>query len=188
MTQTITLQVVGNNNQTKPFTLMTENKDFINSIITVGENNQISVKDKNKLLEVAGRNGDLGILEETDLTMQEKINLANFRGFDKFYDIKLSDDKKYLQVTIKKTTAFNTDPTIGNIKEDFGVRDNVFVGKGYIPHGNEEVISNAPKNCGGGNNIDYDTAKLSPGQTINIPVEEVNFSENPRTWWARLIN
>lgn len=187
MVDKITLSVLNNDTQ-KPFTILTENKDFINSIITVGENNTVKDTDIKLLQQIAGRNGDLGILEECDLTMQEKINLANYRGFDKFYDIKLSNDRKYLQVTIKETTAFNTDPNLRNIKVDFGVRDNVFVGKGYIPHGNEEVISKAPKGTGGGNNIDYDTAKLRPGQTINIPVEEVHFREQARGWWARLIN
>ena len=187
MPDSVTLLVTDNKTQ-KPFTILTKNKDFINSIITVGENNTISKADKTLLQEIAGRNGDLGIIEDCDLTMQEKIDLANYRGFDKFYDIKLSNDKKYLQVTIKKTAFFNTDPTLYNIKRDFGVRDNVFVGKGYIPHGNEEVISNAPKGTGGGSNIDYDTAKLRPGQTINIPVDEVNFNEQARSWWARLIN
>ena len=183
MSDKITLQVVGENNQTKPFTVLAEKASYINSIIAVGENGEITEADKATLQEFAGRNGDLGVIEECDMNLQDKINYANYCGYDKFYDIKIADDKECIEVTIKKTAALNFDPNLANIKEDFlGGKSDILVKQGYIPYGNEKLIS---EKTGGGN---YDEVTLRPGETIRIPISELKFSESPRSWWARLIN
>ena len=78
MTNKITLQVVGENGQKTPFTIQTEKENYINSIIEVGKNNEISENDKVKLLEIAGRSGDLNTIETSDLSLDDKINYANY--------------------------------------------------------------------------------------------------------------
>ena len=186
---TITYQVAQNNGATRPYTVMTENPNFINSIITVNENNTISAADQKKLNQFASRNGDYGVVEECDMTIQDKINYAKSRGFDKFYDMKLSSDGKYLQVTIKDTSWLTRDPDLGNIKKDFGVKDDVFVNGADFPHGNENLLSNkyVPNNINT-NYTDYDAIKLEAGETINIPVAEVHINNNPRNCFARWFN
>ena len=178
---------VNNTSNTKPFTLNVEDKKFINSIITVGEDNTITPEQMKKLQEAAGRNGDLGILEACDLNPEEKINLANSNGYSEYYDIKLSKDGELYEVTVKKTSNLVKDPTLGTIKKDFGVRDNVFIQKGEIPYGNEDLIRNAGKNMTpDARNVDYDSTQLREGNTIRIPVEEVNIQDSPRGFWGRL--
>lgn len=186
MVDSVTLQVVGNTSNRK-FTFQTENVKLIKSIVTV-KNNTISESDMKKLQETAKKGGDLGILESCDLNAQEKVNLAKLNNFSEYYDIKPSQDGKYLVVTIKKCGMFTQDPTLGTIKSDFGVRDNVFVTKEGIPHGNELIIEKRSKagSSADGRNTDYDQAKLRPGDVLNIPVSEINISDTPRGFWGRL--
>ena len=56
-----------------------------------------------KLQDAAARNGDAGILEKCDLTPREVVKLANLSGYGEYYDIKLSKDGNYFEVTVKKT-------------------------------------------------------------------------------------
>ena len=117
------------------------------------------------------------------MTLEDKINYANLSGYDKFYKFKISEDKKYLEVTIKETSFFTTNPNLGNIKDDFlGGADDILVKKGDFPHGNSRLLSN--KNSYG----NYDEITLKPGEMIRIPVENLQFKEAPRNWLARLIN
>ena len=111
MVDSITLNIVGQNNNTKPGTILTESATFINSIITVGENNTITEKDFKVLQNVAAKSGDAGILENSDLNGQQKMALANIYKFNEYYDISLSNDGKYFQVKIKEYKATLTTKT-----------------------------------------------------------------------------
>ena len=186
MTNKITLQVVGENGQKTPFTIQTEKENYINSIIEVGKNNEISENDKVKLLEIAGRSGDLNTIETSDLSLDDKINYANYCGYDKFYSFKVSKNGKYLEVTVKETSALTANPNLGNIKDDFlGGKSNILVTKEEIPHENSNLIERkAPY----GARENYDEITLMPGETINIPIEHLQFNESPRSWLARLLN
>jgi len=187
MPEIVSLNVKLDNDNTKPFTINVENKKFINSVIVFGEDNTITLEQMKKLQEVAAREGDLGVLEACDLNPEEKINLANLNGYNEYYDIKLSKDKKFFEVTIKETGTFVCDPYLGTIKKDFGVREGVFVQGSDIPYGNESLIMNAKKNMTADErNIDYDSAHLKPGDVIRIPVEEVSIQDSPRGFWGRL--
>lgn len=180
----VSLKVVNQNGENHDFVIKTENKKFINSIITVNENNEITEEQKNTLLTAAAKCGKSDILENCDLSFQQKINLANLNGFDKFYDLKLSKDGKFLVMTVKETNMFIPRPTIGRIKTDFGIKNGVLVQKGSIPYGNEDVISCRHAQSG---EEDYDIAKLLPGDKLNIPIEEVHFDDKPRTALGRLL-
>lgn len=184
MPNSVTFNVVDNNNNktTRTYTCLTENKSFINSIITVGKDNTIKETDINKLIAVAKRSGDAGIIEQSDLNGQEKLNLALANKFSDYYDIKLSNDGKYFQVTIKDVGMFCMDPNLDTIKNDFGVKDDVFVKKGEILHGNDGVI---PDSTGGAG---FDSIIIKTGQTINIPVSEINIDGSPRGGFGRFIS
>lgn len=188
MPDNITLTVLKEDGTTRPFTIQTENKEFINSIIEVGENNTISEQDAKILLDTLSNDGDMGVLENIDLNPKQKQNLAQIFNFDKYYDIQLSKDGKYFKVTIKDAGFFVKNPTLGDIKSDFGIRDNVFVTENEIPHGNSELINNNPKGMTADDrNIDYDKTTIFVGQTINIPVDEINITGTPRGMFGRLL-
>ena len=181
MSDKIVFKIVGQNNTKRECTVLTENKKFINSIITVGKDNTITEADLKTIQDVAKRAGDAGVLEQADLNGEQKINLAKINGFAEYYDITLSKDGKYLQVKIKDAGIFTANPTLGIIKEDFGVRNNVFVNKGEILHGNAGVI---PSSANG----NYDNVQISAGKTINIPVEEVTVNSSPCNGFARFLS
>ena len=179
--ENVTLKIVDNSGKDtgKTYTCNVENKSFINSIITIGENNSIKKSDIDKLQEVAKRSNDYGIIEQSDLNGHEKKNLALANNFDEYYDIKVSDDGKYLQVTIKEALK---DPNLADIKADFGVKDGVFVKKGDIPHGNEDVIPSSSYGAG------FDSIVIPAGKTINIPVSEINIDGSPRGAFLRILS
>lgn len=180
MTSTITLNLAKTNNtNAKTFSIRTENKSLLNAIVGDIKNETITEAQMHRLQEVAGRNGDAGILESCDLGGAEKINLAKMNGFSQYYDISLSDDKKYFKVKIKDAGALCKNPNLATIKADFGLRDGVLVQKGKIPHGNDGVI---PSSTGGGG---FDGVELKVGKEINIPVSEINITGSPRGAVAR---
>lgn len=191
MVHTVIFNVDTKNSNGRTFTLNVTDKSYVNSIITVKDNNSITEDDVTKLQQAAARNGDFGILEACDLNGDEKLNLAMLQNFSKYYDIKLSDDKKYFEVKVKNAGTFIKNPSLGTIKKDFGIRDNVLVTKDRgIPYGNESVIREAgqPGTIGDGSKegIDYDKAVIKVGKTINIPVDEINITDTPCGFWGRL--
>lgn len=178
----VCLNVIGPNNTTRKATILTENKSFINSIITVGNNNTIKDSDFTLLQSVAKKSGDSGIIENSDLNGEQMKNFALANGFGEYYDITVSKDGKYLQVKIKDAGLFCKNPNLADIKADFGVRDNVFVQKGNIPHGNEGVI---PRSTGGAG---FDSVIIPVGKTINIPLSEINIDGSPRGAFGRILS
>lgn len=180
MADTITLNVTNPNNTTRKFSIMAENETLINSIVTV-KNNTISYSDMEKLQNIAKRNGDAGVLEQCDFGAEEKLALAKLNKFGEYYDITLSNDKKYFKVKIKDAGMFCANPNLATIKSDFGIKDNVLVQKGGIPHGNEGVITGSH----GGN---FDGVTMNPGEVINIPVEEININGTPSGGFSRFLS
>lgn len=182
MPSVVTLNVVNNNNQKiKEFSCLTENKSFINSVINVGKDNTIKESDIDLLNKIAKRSGDAGVIEQSDLNGNEKKKLASNKGFDKYYDIKVSEDGKYLQVTVKDAGVFCVNPNLATIKSDFGLKNGVLVKEGFIPHKNEDVI---PSRANG----NFDGVTLKVGQTINLPVSEINISGSPRGGFGRFMS
>ena len=121
--------------------------------------------------------------QEARKALEDKVNIANQNGYSKFYNIGISKDGKYLEVTIKETAALSSDPDLGDIKDDFlGGKSDILVNKSDIPHGNAKLIES--KHCDG----NYDDIVLRPGETIRIPVEHLQFKDSPRGWWEQLLN
>ena len=179
----VTFNIKDTNNK---FSILTTDKTFINSIITV-KNDTITSKDIPKLQEVAKRSGDLGVIENSDLSPEEKLTLATQRKFGKPYELSLSPDKKYLQVKVKKTKWYYPNPQLKTIKSDFGIPDNILVTQNGIPHNNEALIKKRAEQGSSANdkNTDYDNAELEAGDTINLPINMVNLSDKPQGFWKR---
>ena len=188
MVNQVTLNLTDNNGKkTGEFTMLTQNKNFINCVITVGEENTITETQMNELQSIAKRAGDKGVLEQCDLNSSQKLNLANMNDFDEYYDINISKDGKYFEVKIKDAGLFVKNPSLDTIKSDFGIRDNVFVTKGGIPHGNESIIEKRGPRLGANDkNLDYDRTTLEVGDVLRIPVNEINITDSPRGFWGRL--
>ena len=183
----VTFNIANSNGRT--FTLIAKNENFAKSVVEVKANNTITQTDVQLLKNLAGKNGDAGILESCDLNGKHKLNLAKMNDFGDYYDIKLSDDGKMFQVTVKKTGMFTPNPTLETIKADFGVENNVFVQGSEIPYGNEGLIvkRSKPGSSADGRNTDYDKTKLEAGDTINIPVAKINITGTPRGALGRAI-
>lgn len=184
MVDSIVLNVNAGNNSTRKFTLNVENKKLVNCIVPVDKNKTITAQSESKLMAAASRAGDKGILESCDLTPSEKIQMMYQSDYGAYYDIKLSRDGKYYEVTIKKTNCITPDPSARTIKSDFGV------GKGVLLEHNNDLF----KDRFSGNpfmddsrNNDYDNTKFRPGDVIRIPVEDVNVNpgDTARGFWRR---
>lgn len=186
MPETLTFNLANSNGRT--YTIMAESANLVKSAVTV-KNNTITQSDVSILQRLAAKNGDAGILEQCDLNGEQKLNLAKLNDFSKYYDIQLSEDGKMFKVTVKATGIFTKNPTLGTIKADFGVKDNVFVQGHNIPYDNEGTIEKraVPGSSADGRNTDYDAAKLLPGDSINIPVACVSISSSPRGAFERAL-
>lgn len=181
MTTTVTLKVASNNSsQTRDFTIQVKDKKFLNCIIDTSKDT-ITENDMNHIQEVAKRAGDAGILEDCDLNPQEKIKLAETNKYSEFYDIKLSEDGKFYEITVKPTSFCYPDPRIEDIKKDFGLRANVF-----MENNAELVYSREDRFWDTESNHNYDTDKLKGGDTFRIPVNEAHFTNGPAGFWRRL--
>lgn len=177
MTTTVTLQVAKSNNSTQDFTVQVKDKKFLNTIIDTSKE-AITEQEMNYIQDVAKRGGDAGILEDCDLNPQEKLKLAVINKYDDAYDIKLSSDGKYFEITIKPTSCLYPDPRIEDVKKDFGLRENVFIDN------NNNLVGEHPDEGIGGN---YDNNKLKGGTTFRVPVNEAHFTNGPAGFWRRLI-
>ena len=182
----LTFNIANSNGRT--YSILAENENLVRSIVKVN-NNTITNNDIQILQKTAAKNGDVGILESCDLSGQHKLNLAKMNGFSDYYDIKLSEDGKMFQVTVKKTGILTKNPTLDTIKSDFGIDDGVLVQKGNIPYGNENLIEKRSEagSSADGRNTDYNVTKLLPGDTINLPVALVNLDSSPRGFFRRLL-
>ena len=186
MSEQITLNVVGGSQKTQKYTVTTENKMFINSIITVSENNTISYSDMRKLQEMIKGGDDAGILEEKDFNPQQKLELAKYNKYNQLYNIKLSDDEKYYEITIKGRSALlcqYPDPTVGVICKDFGFSIEDFKSNNKALTG--EITDNA-RDCNNGHNYSADV--VPEGKTFKIPVDKCHFTNGPTDVGMRILH
>ena len=172
--------------EVKPFTANTESRQCLNSILDLNGNDTITENQMRKYQEVAARSGDLGVLEQKDFSAMEKQKLALENKYGKYYDISVSADGKFFEVTVKKTPWYIKNPTLRIIKKDFGVRDNVFVNKKDIPYGNEELLRERSVKNPEERVRDWDNTKLKEDDKIRIPVEEISIQKSPKRFWGRL--
>ena len=181
MTTKLELNVQQSNGTTRPATILVEEKNLINCIFPNINDKTITEAQLKKLQETGRKSGDLGIIESADLSPQEKIQQAKINGYNEFYDIKLSNDKKYYVITIKPTSMFYPDPRTEDIKKDFGLRENVFL------YNNLELVKKREDRTWDSRNHNYDYDKLRGGDTFYIPIEEAHFTNGPAGFWRRLI-
>ena len=173
----VTLTITKQNGQTQKATINVKDEKFINCVITM-KDGTITEADFERLQEISRSAGDAGILEADDLNSTQKLELAELNGYTDFYDIKLSDDGKFYEITVKKKPWYYPDPMIYHIKKDFGLRENVFL------NNNRHLVGDHPDNREIGN---YDLNKINGGTTFKIPVTEASFDRSPNGFWGRLI-
>ncbi len=162
----------------KPATINVSNKNVIKYIFPNLKNNNISETQLNQLQGIAKRGGDLGVIEDCDLNSRQKMEQAKINGYDEFYDIKLSKDGKFYEITVKPTSMLYPDPKIFHIKKDFGLKENVFL------ENNRNLVGSNPDDPESGN---FDFNKLPGGTTFKIPVEEAHFTNGPSGFFGRII-
>ncbi len=182
MTDTITLNVTqGKGHETRKATIQVENKNLIKCIFpNMVDENTLDNSQFKKLQEIARRGGDMGKLESVDLSPEEKVEQAKINGYNEYYDIKLSDDKKRYVITIKETGMFFPDPRIEDIKKDFSLAENVF-----LDNNEELVLKREDRSWDTESNHNYDSDKLKGGDTFTIPVEQASFTNGPAGFWRR---
>lgn len=183
MTDTITLKIAqGKGNAFREATIQVENKNLVKCIFpNMVDKNTLSNDQFKKLQAVARRGGDMGILEIEDLSPIEKMEQAKINGYDEYYDIKLSDDKKKYVITLKKTGMLFPDPTIERIKIDFSLAENVFL------NNNRDLVlkrKDITRDYGNAHNYDFD--KLRGGDVFYLPVNQTSFINGPSGFWKRL--
>ena len=187
MTETISLNIAKSNGQIQKFTVQTENKQIINSILNFDENGNISIEESKRLKDIAGRAGDAGILEFADLSGQDKLKLADANKYSDMYEISLSKDGKFFKVKIKDSMK---DPKMSDIKADFGVSDGVFIQGSEFPYGNEALFNKRIDESDlygfDDKNKNYDRIQFKAGDTIKIPVNEIQSLNGPRGFLGRL--
>lgn len=186
MVQNLTFNIANSNGRT--FSMLAQDESLVRVVVNV-KDNIITQNDIKTLQNLAAKNGDAGVLEQCDLSGHQKLNLAKLNGFEDYYDMKLSEDGKMFQVTVKRTGMFTKNPTLATIKSDFGIEDNVLVQKGKIPYGNEDLINERAKagSSADGRSTDYNAAVLKPGDTINLPVACLTIDSSPRGFFRRFM-
>ena len=175
-TKPVTLTIVNSNGSTQKATINVKDVKFINCVITM-KDGTITEADFERLQKILRSAGDAGILEEDDLSSTQKLELAKLNGYTKLYDIKLSDDGKFYEITVKEKPWYYPDPMISHIKKDFGLRENVFL------NNNRNLVGDHPDDPETGN---YDFNKIKGGTTFKIPVAEAHFDKSPNGFLGRL--
>ncbi len=158
----------------KTFSYMTENENYYKAVKTVAEKTAKAEKRSvniNDYRNAAQRKGDLGILEYEDLTPRELIEYAKISGKYKDYDIKLSKDGKYYEITIVKEQGLFKSPVRAyNVKSDFGLRNGVLIDN------NPELQQSMGRDGSGKQYTNLDNGILQKGTTLRIPINEVIFT------------
>ncbi len=168
-------------NNYKKATVLVEDETLIKALFP---NGKVTENELASIQEVARKSGDMGVLEASDLNPTQKLALAKVNGYDEYYDIKLSKDGKYYEVTIKETGMFTPDPKACNIKRDFGLKENVLLNNNM-----NYMIDNAePGSSADGRNTDYDQVKFPAGTVIKLPVDETSFEAGTSGFWRRIFS
>lgn len=171
----------GNNQSTRKGSIQVENKNLVKCIFPNLSSDTITEAQYKKLQEIASRNGDMGILEVADLEPEEKLEQAKINGYSEYYDISLSDDKKYYVIKVKPTNPLFPDPRIEDIKKDFGLKENVF-----LDNNSALVSERENRSWDTERNHNFDTDKLKGGDVFKLPVAQTSFTKGPAGFWRRL--
>lgn len=188
MTTTVTLNIQSGKTTSKG-SIMVEDRKYLNCIFPNMQNDTITEEEFKHAQDVARRAGDKGVLEEKDIQSgTEKLELAKINKYNEMYDLSLSDDKKYFIIKVRDCNVY---PRLGGIKDDFGIRNGYFVTQKdhYSPtynSDNAELLSERhERGADGIVNGDYDDIRLEPGDTLRIPVEEINIQSGVSSSWGR---
>ena len=184
----VTLTVTKANGTEQAYTVMTGNKKFINSIITVGDDNKITEADKKTLINTMSIGGDAGILDYADLSPEQKADVAQMTS--KYADnfnievIKDESGKKFYQFTVKenwlrqqigifaprKKISAATIKSLLNLKEG---QYRYYDGMGHY------FACSALKHYNMGDGVmdvySGDDFEFRAGDTFKIPVDDVTF-------------
>ena len=180
MPNTVTVNIVDakTNQPVKKATLTVQDKD----VIKVFDLSNITEQEFIKLQEKARNARDIGVLDYYDFTPEEKLEQAKQNNYEKYYDIKLSDDGKYFEIKVKPQGAFSPEFNGYDIKADFGLAENVLMN-----NNKDYIVEHAPAgSTPDGKNTDFDKTTFSPDYTIKIPVGEASFNNGPSGWFSRL--
>ena len=183
----VTLTVTKANGTEQAFTVNTENKKFINSIITVGEDNKITEADKRTLINTMAIGGDAGILDYSDLSPEHKAKVAEMTskyGDDFKIEVIEESGKKFYKFTVKESWSkemlgffgFRNKISASTIKSLLNLKEGQYR---YDDGWGHSYSCSALKyyNMGDGamNKYSGDDFKFKSGQTFKIPVEDVTF-------------
>lgn len=138
---------------------------YINSIVTVDKEGCITETGAAVLETYAAKSGDKSTLENCDFTPEEKLGMANANEFNKYYDLSLSADKKFILVKIKDN--FTTTRS-GFIIHDFGLKENVLLDN------NRELMTKRPCSYSAGKNgknRNFNNVIFKADDVIKIPVD-----------------
>lgn len=174
MTDKLTLNIVGANNTVKKVTVNVPDKQKYISIMPDIETRKISQAQYDMF--VRGANTINKLLHGPSQSPEEKMQQFYKNGFDELYDIKLSNDGKFYEITVKPTKALYPDPRIRHIKQDFGLKSGVFL------EYNRNLVGDNPDDPEV-DNFDYN--KIKGGTTFRIPVAETHFNSSPNGFWGR---
>lgn len=176
MTDTVTLNVISTDQSTRKETIQVSNKDLIKCIFPSFNGKDITSVGYDKLVTIA-KAGDQKVLEESDLSPAQKMKQFYLNGYDDAYEIKLSEDGKFYEITVKPTGILYPDPQLYHIKKDFGLKENVFLDN------NRNLVDEHPKDSESGS---YNFNKIKGGTPFKIPVNEAHFSAGASGFWGRL--
>ena len=175
MTDTVKLNVISTDQSTRKETIQVSSKELIKCVFPYFNGEDITSVAYDKLVAIA-KAGDEKVLEESDLSPEQKMKRFYLNGYDDAYEIKLSNDRKFYEITVKPTGILYPDPEIYNIKKDFGLKENVFLDN------NRNLVGDHPDDSFTHN---YDNNKIKGGTTFKIPVNEAHFSAGPSGFWGR---
>ena len=175
MTDKVTLNVISTDQSTRKETIQVSDKNLIKCVFPSFNGEDITSVGYNKLVAIA-KAGDEKVLEESDLSPAQKMKQFYLNGYDDAYEIKLSKDGKFYEITVKPTGMLYPDPEILHIKKDFGLKENVFLDN------NRNLVGDHPDDSESRN---YDYNKIKGGTTFKIPVNEAHFSAGPSGFWSR---
>lgn len=188
---TVTFNVTAGNKKVREAHLLVDKNStkIIQSILghEIEEGGNLTAQELSILQQTAKKGGNMTVLEDADLSPEQKLNQAKFNGYGEYYKLSLSPDKKFIVIEVKKTGGCTPDPKLCDIKADFGIPDNIIVQKKQIPYGNRETLE-LRKEDGNG---DFDKIKLRPGDKLNIPINCIKIQDDgPRgamgrifKWW-----
>ena len=162
---TVTLKISDGGRQ-KTGTISVEDKKILSAVLPNFKDNTVTRAQFDMLTNMARSAGDRGILEGCDIgNAQQK---AKYYGYDEAYDIKVSKDGKYLEITVKDQGFFTSDPYVATLIKDFNVSLKTFF------RNNLDIIEKSDFNPN--DNKSPDNIKVKSGKNIKLPIKECKYN------------